>query len=120
MVERCALPKDVISQIAAMKPIKPLFPIRFGAGVVNGLNLACPNCQTSVPIERVRGNISSFSHSASISGFAACPACKGWSSFEIRFRDDGSMLVKNEDGWEEIPPRSMGIFQRIFRYLRII
>ena len=110
MVERELLPDDVAKQIAGMGYIKSYFPIKIGRGRFTNFSVTCPFCGESVGIDRLKGEMKVWAETVSLMGFGACGKCKTWMPFDVKLREDGSILAKNGDIWQETSAKRSGGF----------
>lgn len=78
-------------------------PYVFANGsAMQGLSIACSKCGRHLEGEQLKGEFVAYNdESAALDGFGVCEPCKLINPFNIKVRNDGTMLVKMTDGWKE-------------------
>lgn len=81
-------------------PLATLLPIQFETGgSLTSLSGSCPNCQTEVPSEDLRGVITRpTGGSAIIDGIGLCPKCRIWVPFYFISKDAPVRLEWMDEG----------------------
>ena len=70
--------------------------------VLEELAVFCCGCNKALEGSDLRGDFVAHSKMAvSLDGYGVCDDCKLFSPISVRARDDGSMLVKTDQGWRE-------------------
>lgn len=80
-----------------------VLPYVFANGsAMQGLSIACSKCGQHLTGEQLKGEFVVYNEeSAALDGFGVCESCKLINPFNLKVRNDGTMLVKMTDGWKE-------------------
>lgn len=116
-VEKVPIPKEVRDELANMETLSSIFPILIGNGRYNQITLTCPYCGASIGAEMQKGMVDRREHSVAISGFGICRECMVLAPFQVRLRDDGSMLFRQEHGWGERMAPTKGMLRGLIRFI---
>ena len=83
-------------------PVLALPYVFANGSAMQGLSIACSKCGQHLEGEQLKGEFVAYNdESAALDGYGVCEACKLINPFNIKVRNDGTMLVKMTDGWRE-------------------
>src|SRR5450631_3191034 len=114
--------KDLALAIEKMPLLSTILPYNFGGSVIDQIEVTCASCGAELESDTIRGSIETMAneHAAHLNAYALCFKCKTITPIVSKFHDDGTVLIKLNNGWvKDIwTTRKRGVLDDVAKYVR--